>query len=150
MRIENAQLSDAPVLNQLIEHVIRTSVPIGEDELHDILHNVSDNLRWAMVNSDVCVLMTCTIDERIIGMILVKNFWNLCCLFVDPAFHGAGIGRALLSEAVRRSSSKGERAHMKVNSSPNAVGFYKAMGFIPDKSRQPRGSNIPMVLAFEQ
>ena len=63
--------------------------------------------------------------DRAIGfMLLVGN--HMEALFVDPAFHGSGIGRALVEDAVKR--------HPDLLTDVNeqnlqAVGFYERLGF---------------------
>jgi GNAT superfamily N-acetyltransferase len=148
MQIEDVMASDAPELMEFMWHVIKTSVQVEEEEMQSILENVADNLRWSVEHPDVCAHLKCVIDTRIVGVVLVKHFWNLCSLFVDPAFQRMGIGRTLLSEAVRRCADNGDHACLRVNSSPNAVRFYRTMRFAPDESRQPRASSVPMMLTL--
>jgi GNAT superfamily N-acetyltransferase len=141
--------TDVPELMELMPHVIKTSVQMDDHEMRGVLQNVSDNLQWAIEQPDVCAHLKCVVDAHIVGVILVKKFWNLCSLFVHPAFQGTGVGRSLLSEAVRRCSNKGDHAYMRVNAAPNAVSFYRGMGFVPDESRQSKDSSVPMMRALQ-
>ncbi|PTB30026.1 GNAT family N-acetyltransferase [Paraburkholderia caribensis] len=70
------------------------------------------------------VHLKCVDGAEIVGVILIKNFWNLCSLFVDPQFQRQGVGRALLADAIRRRVSRNDKGHIKVNSAPTAVQFY--------------------------
>jgi putative acetyltransferase len=63
-------------------------------------------------------------DSAIGFMMLGRN--HLEALFVDPAFHGQGIGRALVREALRRSSI----LCVDVNEQNlQAIAFYEHLGF---------------------
>ncbi len=146
IHIDEAWGSDLAALTRLAENAIRTSVPIDKEEMRDVFLNVSTCLQWAMDNPNACVFLQCTVHGRLVGIALVKHFWNLCCLFVEPTSQRSGLGKALVTEAVRRSLTKTEDALMKVNASPNAVGFYQALGFVRDHRREPRGSSTPMLL----
>jgi ribosomal protein S18 acetylase RimI-like enzyme len=147
-RIVEVEARDLPELRRLTNHVIATSVPIGLEEACAVMQNVSENAQWAVEHPDECVYLKYMIGSQIAGYVLVKQFWNLCCLFVDPALHGRGIGRALLVRAIQLGRHRTERTHMLVNASPNAVGFYRSLGFEHDESRQSRGSAVPMRLGF--
>jgi GNAT superfamily N-acetyltransferase len=80
------------------------------------------------------------------GIILIKNFWNLCSLFVAPEIQRQGVGHALLTEAIRRCIHRNDRGHVKVNSAPNAVQFYQAQGFSVIEGHPRRGTSLPMLL----
>ena len=77
---------------------------------------------------------------------LVKRFWNLCSLFVEPSYHRRGIDRGLMQEAVRQCEAQGERRpYVRVNSAPNAVDFYRSLGFTLLKDAVRKGTSTPMV-----
>lgn len=72
------------------------------------------------------VRLTCVRDaeDRIAGFIGTHNI-GVAMLFVDPAQHGHGIGRALLRHALDLGATQ-----VDVNEqNPLAVGFYLRMGF---------------------
>lgn len=57
---------------------------------------------------------------------------EIVSLFVDPAVHRSGIGRALLDHALERGAD-----HLDVNEqNPGAIAFYKRMGFV-EAGRSP-------------
>jgi GNAT superfamily N-acetyltransferase len=76
----------------------------------------------------------------------VKNFWNLCSLFVEPSYHRLGVGRSLIQEAVTRCAARNERPYLRVNAAPNAVEFYSAIGFTPAEDVRRFGTSTPMAL----
>ena len=68
-------------------------------------------------------------DSEISGFILIKNHWNLSDLFVLPEEHGKGIGKALFNTAKKLCKLKQDKNYILVNSSSNAVDFYRKLGF---------------------
>ncbi len=65
----------------------------------------------------------------VLGYILIKEYWNLAHLFVEPSAHDKGIGKALWSSALEICRKENTEGLIRVNSSLNAVGFYKKLGF---------------------
>ncbi len=63
--------------------------------------------------------------DKAIGFMLLDGS-HMEALFVDPAFHGLGVGRALVEDAIRRhpglSTDVNEQNHQ-------AMGFYERLGF---------------------
>jgi GNAT superfamily N-acetyltransferase len=53
-------------------------------------------------------------------------------LFVHAGYTGRGIGRALLNRAEGRALRAGVR-RLRVDSTTNAIGFYRALGFVLDE-----------------
>ena len=86
--------------------------------------------------------------EEILGMFSIRENNHISLLFVDPAFHGCGIGRALIlcgrdylwkrktlpldNEEEKRADvlyERNERHFVTVNAAPGAIGFYERVGF---------------------
>ncbi|MCE9673948.1 GNAT family N-acetyltransferase [Myxococcus stipitatus] len=86
------------------------------------------------------VQLTCLRDSegRISGFIGIADD-KVEMLFVDPAQHGQGIGRALLEHAV----AQGARAVDVNEQNPRAVGFYLRMGFVQQGRSEVDGSGKP-------
>ena len=86
-----------------------TIIP-GYLEMHDVW--VSDE--------DGAIVGMCALEDR-------KDHWNMEHVWVDPAAHGRGIGRALvmhaLDEARRRPAGV-----VELLSDPYATGFYERLG----------------------
>ncbi|WP_173934629.1 GNAT family N-acetyltransferase [Chelativorans sp. Marseille-P2723] len=61
-------------------------------------------------------------------------------LFVEPAFHGRGIGRALLESAAAKAAKSGAQA-LVLDSDPGAAAFYERMGAVV--TGRSRSGSIP-------
>jgi ribosomal protein S18 acetylase RimI-like enzyme len=146
MQIQDVQPEDTEALDALMRHVVTTSITLESDEMAEVLGNIQKNLHWAQQNASSVVHLKCVDDTGIVGVVLIKNFWNLCSLFVDPGVQRQGIGRALLTEAIRRSLALNDRGHVRVNSAPNAVQFYRSLGFSIIDGQPHRGTSLPMLL----
>ncbi|WP_175947471.1 acetyltransferase [Burkholderia pyrrocinia] len=94
-------------------------------------HFLSDDDRRAIESEVVAFLPGAPLDlavdddERAIGFMLLDGS-HMEALFVDPAHHGAGVGRLLVEEAIRR--------HPNLSTDVNeqneaAAGFYERLGF---------------------
>ncbi len=84
-----------------------------------------------------------------IGLIEIRDHSHISMFFVRKQFHGCGIGRALLQEAISLLLKKqNSLKELTVNSSPNSVMAYEKMGFtIKTKEQCVNGIRfIPMNL----
>lgn len=66
---------------------------------------------------------------RLVGLLHIHARNHLSLLFVAPAHHGRGCARELLRHAAAAGALV---APLTVNASPNSVGFYAKLGFVPD------------------
>ncbi len=74
-----------------------------------------------------------THDQELIGVIATRNNGNhIALLFVKEEYHKQGIGRRLFQNVLNLCT--GDK--MTVNSSPYAIGFYRKVGFLPDRDEQ--------------
>lgn len=98
--------------------------------LPSVIENVMSNLSWSERNFELCCHLKCTTtDHEIVGVVLVKSFWNLCSLFVAPELHRQGIGRALVMAAAHECRGRSEKKAIWLNAASNAIPFYRAAGF---------------------
>src|ERR1700761_6531256 len=146
MKIETVESSAEAAVGSMMSRTSRTSVRIEADEMAAVITNVLANMHWAFDHAHQCVHLKCVVDGRIAGAVLVKNFWNLCSLFVEPSDHRRGIGRSLIEEAIRQCVARNERPYVRVNAAPNAVEFYSAMGFTRVDLKTQLSNSTPMAL----
>lgn len=123
------ELADAAQLKAFMAAVIAGNVTREEPLLSEIVQNVSGNVDWWLQNPHECVHLKCVDSGRIVGVVLVKDFWNLCSLFVDPSVQGQGIGRLLAETAIEACRGRTPKRAIWLNASPNAVAFYEHIGF---------------------
>jgi GNAT superfamily N-acetyltransferase len=133
--IQSVESHDLEPLRQFMERIIVAEKVADDPVLQaELIHNVHQNLDWWLANREHCCHLKYTRDGRIVAVVLVKNFWNLCSLFVTPELHRQGIGRALILAAIQHCRALSERPSIRLNSAPNAVAFYAALGFEPAES----------------
>lgn len=93
-------------------------------------------------------LMCAYEEEKMIGLISLRNETHISLLFVDKNYHRRGIGRALvyaLADYVRTEMGQNK---LTVNASPYGVGFYHRLGFRDTGPEKQQDGIIytPMVL----
>jgi putative acetyltransferase len=120
-------------------------VEVWEDAVRATHHFLSEDdiqffkplVRDAYLDS---VQLACLRDAagRIAGFIGTAGE-NVEMLFVDPAQHGRGIGRALLHHALAR----GVRRVDVNEQNPQAVGFYRHLGFVQYARSEVDGAGKP-------
>ena len=125
-----AEPADAPEIRELMARVIVTSVTQDEALLRDTLDNVNGNVAWWLGQPGECVHIKATLGVRIVGVVLVKEFWNLCSLFVAPELHGQGIGRALVEAACDACRDRSPEQAIFLNAAASAIAFYRHLGFV--------------------
>lgn len=94
-------------------------------------------------------MLSAEIDGEMVGVIAIRDWEHVSLLFVKDEHQHEGVGSSLLVEAVKicqRANPSLER--VTVNSSPNAVGAYRRMGFLQTEEEQlVKGIRfVPMVL----
>lgn len=88
--------------------------------------------------------LTLAVDasDNPLGFMLVQD-GNMDALFIDPSYHGQGIGKALVTEALRQypqlTTDVNEQNHQ-------AATFYKHLGFVPTGRSETDGQGRPYPL----
>ena len=139
--IEVVRPFELEAVSALIQRVVLTSVDASDAEKEDYLEHIANNLGIWGAEPSSALHLKYTQAEGLVGVIMVKAFWNLCHLFVAPENHGQGIGRALVTAASAECWGRSAHEHLRVNSSRNAAGFYRRLGFtlVPDAPPQFAG-----------
>lgn len=147
IKILAAEENDVADLKRVAEAALFKSVDAPEGEKERLLPHILNDIEKA-INLDETVYLKYVCPE-IQGFILIKEYWNLSQLFVEPKFQCSGVGGSLISEALFRVGCQDNRGYVRLNSSCNAVGFYQKYGFVPDLSRRPKSKwSVPMELRF--
>lgn len=136
IRIESAQPPDADEIRVLVARTIAHSVTQDAALLADTIANVGRNIDLWLAEPRRCLHLKACTQGRIVGVVLVKDHWNLCSLFVAPESHGRGIGRALLETASAACAGRSPRSALSLNAATGAVGFYERLGFVAHDTTQ--------------
>ena len=128
MKIEEATKNDTNQLIDLARRTILESVSADIEIKREIIADTTGHIENNISTSNK-VFLKCS-DPTILGFILIQNYWNLSDLFVLPESHGKGIGKQLFHEARVRCIGNTDRSYIRVNSSLNAEGFYRKIGFV--------------------
>ena len=130
--VRPASFEEADAIRGLMRRVIE--VTVAAPFRPETIENVEGNVAVWLDRPTRCVHLVAALNDVIVGVILVKDFWNLCSLFVEPSRQGGGIGRLLVEAAVLACKPLSPKKAIWLNSSPNAVGFYEHLGFRPAES----------------
>ena len=147
--IRNVEHDDLENVRSLIARSIAHSVAKTKEELVFLTTDIGESLdAWRADPSDAVHLLY-EKDGLLAGVILVKKYWNLCTLFVDPSAQRRGIGRSLLDAVVPICRQRSPKGKLMLNSSSVAVPFYRAYGFRQTGPGLDRvGGCVPMEMAF--
>ena len=147
--VRSAEREEAEPIRLLMRRVIESSVESSLQQ--EIIANVEANLALWVNGSVECVHLVAASDRSIVGVVLVKDFWNLCSLFVEKSHQGHGVGRSLVEAAALACASRSPVKALFLNAYPSAAPFYKRLGFTPRVSAQHLPPGIQaMGRAFEQ
>jgi GNAT superfamily N-acetyltransferase len=135
MEVFKVKDRDIKALKILAEEAVIESVTASDSEKEEIIGDIHRHISESIHCEDTIFLTIGNTEP--VGFILVKNYWNLSDFFVCPKYHGKGVGRALFSAARDLCRLNSERGHIRVNSSLDAVGFYRKLGFIDFTPEKP-------------
>ena len=127
MKIEKISNKDIEVIKKIAKKAILESVDVSIDLKEEIISDTMKHIDKGLSNSE-CVFLKYT-ETDILGFILIQEYWNLSDLFVLPEMHGKGIGKALFNAAQNLCKPRQDKGYILVNSSINAEGFYRNIGF---------------------
>ncbi len=74
--------------------------------------------------------------DILLGMIEIREAKHISLLFVEELHQGRGIGRELVSHAFRERDQLDRTISFTVHASPNSVGFYRRVGFVPEGTKR--------------
>ena len=127
MKIVEVSEKDIKTLKELARRTIIESVNVTNHIKDEIITNT-----MMRIDKNICgskrIFLKC-ISEETLGFILIQDYWNLSDLFVSPEVHGKGVGKFLVNAAISACMSRQNKGYIRVNSSLNAEGFYRHLGF---------------------
>ena len=136
-------------LSVLITTTVKECIGAGNDALELIIEDsILCSKRWLDGELEGIHLVY-KHDGKVVGTILIIDFWNMANLFVLPDYHGKGIATELVNEALILCKNKFPKGFIKLNSSSFASNFYKNYGFIPNgEPKELPGGCIPYIYNF--
>ncbi len=148
--IRQGREADFDKIHKVVSAAIRQCVTDSDEHHKSIYTDVCGCLDWWSENKESGLLLVCEESESILGLALVKEFWNFAALFVEPQRHRSGIGRELVVGVIDDCKHNSPKGYLKVNSSNYAATFYKKMGFVQigDAIDRP-GGYVPFKLMFD-
>lgn len=98
----------------------------GTDHFRDFIS--SEELQ-RMFLLDEYKMFVALCEEKIVGVISLRDTNHISLLFVDKEFHKRGIGRYLVREACSVVREESDKQVITVNAAPYATEFYHKLGF---------------------
>jgi GNAT superfamily N-acetyltransferase len=140
---------DLNQLSRVIHKSVTVSVASNEDEASFLITDIEYSLKKWFDSGANGYSSAYRIDNKLIGFIIVKEFWNLSHLFVHPKYQRKGIGSSLVEAAIENCRTLSPRNKIQLNSSKNAAPFYEHAGFKQSGESVDRpGGCIPFEYAF--
>jgi putative acetyltransferase len=140
--VRRAVTADAAILCDLHKASVRAlcagAYSAAQIELWLALRS-ADDYRRAMIAGEV--MLAATYADRVVGFASTKGA-ELLALYVDPKL-GRGAGGTLLLAAEEQVRSTGERA-LHVQSTPNAVAFYRKHGYMREARTTVRRGGVEL------
>ncbi|MDO9319445.1 MAG: GNAT family N-acetyltransferase [Gammaproteobacteria bacterium] len=153
MRIRRAKVDEAEAIRCLVLDAVRPHK--GEDFSEEgwCTFKESNSLPRIVerLQSPDYLSFVCESDDKLVGIIIIKDDTKIDQLFVDPAFRRRGIAKALWNEARQICDSPSGTSEYWVNSSTIGVSMYESFGFLPAGSKQIKNGIIffPMFLSVQ-
>jgi GNAT superfamily N-acetyltransferase len=101
----------------------------GLEGVNSFRNFIADPLLRRMFLLGTYHMYVATCNEKIVGMVSLRDQNHISLLFVDEAYHKRGIGRRLVETIGGFSKEEYGKEDITVNAAPYGVGFYKKVGF---------------------
>jgi GNAT superfamily N-acetyltransferase len=138
---------DAEAVSQLINGLSRhfTQDPQGKGA-EAFLHSISPTAIRALIEAPNMLYCKAVVNDRLAGVVALREHTHLYHLFVDPTFQNQGLGRQLWLHVKAVALGKGNAGSFTVNSTPYAVAVYARFGFAATGARVDKNgiSFVPM------
>ena len=144
--IEKVAPEDILEIRTLISKTVKTCIEVNESDYPVLLEDILSSLDWWKENRASALHLKCSVDGKIVGVVLIKNFRVVSNLFVLPEYHRKGIARMLMEEVIRQCGAAKPGQELVLNSSTYAVEFYLSLGFVSNGEPRPLpGGCVPLI-----
>ncbi len=127
--ISEIKYSDFDKLKEIVVLSVLSSITKKDDEAKKLIDQIVESVESWRKTGLVGFHKKYSIGSKIVGFIIVKEYWNLSQVFVCPEYQGKGIGRSLITAAINGCRRESPKNKIILNSSTVAAGFYEAIGF---------------------
>lgn len=151
IRIRNLEDDEITKAHDLVASVFDEFVaplfsPEGVDQFKSFIEpsNLASRLR------EDSFILVAEVNSEIIGVVGMRDWSHIFLLFVDGKHQGKSVATRLVHAALQRCEVEGHKPDkVTVNSSPNAVGAYKMMGFVQTAEEEIRHGirAVPMAMS---
>ena len=131
MRVERAEVSDAPRISALIRELSKPFLasPTGEGA-EPFFAAIGESAIQGYVSASNFEYFVAEAQGQLAGVVALRDGSHLFHLFVAEPFQGQGVGSRLWQMVKARAIQSGNPAKFTVNSSLNALPVYEKFGFI--------------------
>ena len=106
----------------------------SEEGIRNFYRFVTDRILFRMFKAGQYQLFGYFLDNKLIGIISLRNSNHISLLFVDENYQNQGVARSMLEYVNNYLLTELGMQEVSVDSSPYAVDFYHRMGFIDTSS----------------
>lgn len=130
MDIRKAVESDAEKIHLLISAVVPScQQDFGPKGLANFLAPNTSEKILERIQDEQYFSLLCEIENRLVGIISIKNYDVISQLFIHPDYQGKGIATNLWQEAFSIIKQNSQPAEITVRSSSMGVPVYESFGF---------------------
>lgn len=147
--IRPAAPTEARVIRELMLNVMNNSLGISGLNIPEMLRSANNCVNLWLEHPDNHAHLVADVDHKVVGVIFIKDHWNLVSLFVDPDWQGQGIGTALALQGIVCCRGKSRYHGIALNAAPSSVPFYEKLGFSVRTDIERVHGTIPMQLRFK-
>ena len=90
---------------------------------------ITDSTLKRMFEMGSYQMLVAIYEDKIVGMITLRDRTHISLLFVEEQYHFMGVGRALLTHLCHYLKNEAGEQRVTVNASPYGVEFYHRIGF---------------------
>lgn len=140
---------DLNEIQSLISKSILTCIDVSESVAEDLISDTLQESEFWLNNQENGVHLVYRENDTILGVILIKEYWNMTGLFVCPSVQNSGVASKLVSHALSLCREHSPINAVRLNSSSYASGFYAKFGFKRNgASKDLPGGCIPYAYSF--
>ena len=106
------------------------AIDYGAEGVENFRAFLSDPMLKRMFLFGTYHIYVATCNDKIVGMISLRNKNHISLLLVDEKYHRQGIGRRLIDIIGDFSNKEYGKTEMTVNAAPYGLKFYEKIGFV--------------------